>query len=251
MKLKKGSKAARDFMAKLRASRGNKKKLSGTKKPKLFKPTKLQTKKAAKRLVKESLKPKKVHTDVKSHNYRISISGAGDYAKFEISTIKALAKLLKKPLKTTQKAVYDNKNLLDLISFNFDQGTTPSRTAKILKDHLIPKKQIKPLDAFVNLLTKKGKGQSSTGSKPNFPMKLPATVTIGALKSDTLQQIHILNTKINNCEALINHTQKMIFGKDAILKNPADRKIGKKTIATSRKYIALYKKQIRELKKHI
>ena len=251
MKLKKGSKAARDFMAKLRASRGKKKKVSGTKKPKLFKPTKLQTKKAVQRLVKESLKPKKVHTDVKSHNYRISISGAGDYAKFEISTIKALAKLLKKPLKTTQKAVYDNKNLLDLISFNFDQGTTPGRTAKILKDHLIPKKQIKPLDAFVNLLTKKGKGQSSTGSKANFPMKLPATVTIGALKNDTLQQIHILNNKINNCEALINHTQKMIFGKDAILKNPADRKIGKKTIATSRKYIALYKKQIRELKKHI
>jgi len=76
-------------------------------------------------------------------------------------------------------------------------------------------------------------------------------ITIGNLKTDTLEQINVLNRKIENCEAFINHTQKMIFGKDAILKNPADRKIGKKNIAGSRKYISLYKKQIRELKKHI
>lgn len=233
MKLKKGSKAARDFMAKLRASRGIKKKLSGTKK---------------KAVKKSTAKAKKVHTDVKSHNYRISISGAGDYAKFEISTIKALAKLLKKPLKTTQKAVYDNKNLLDLISFNFDQGTTAIKTAKILKDHLIPKKQIKPLDAFVNLLTKKGKGQSSTGSKANFPMKLPATVTIGALKSDTLNQIAALNRRIDATESFIK------FNQDRLKENfhsTQDKTHFKRSIKLAKKYQTSYKKQIRELKKSI
>ena len=50
------------------------KKISGTKypKPKLFKPTKKQTKKAAQRLVKES------HKDTNSHNVKLSIySGTG------------------------------------------------------------------------------------------------------------------------------------------------------------------------------
>lgn len=233
MKLKKGSKAARDFMAKLRASRGIKKKLSGTKK---------------KAVKKSTAKAKKVHTDVKSHNYRISISGAGDYAKFEISTIKALAKLLKKPLKTTQKAVYDTKNFLDIISNSFDEGKTPLQTAKILKDHLIPKKQIKPLDAFVNLLTKKGKGQSSTGSKANFPMKLPATVTIGALKSDTLNQIAALNRRIDATESFIK------FNQDRLKENfhsTQDKTHFKRSIKLAKKYQTSYKKQIRELKKSI
>jgi hypothetical protein len=235
MKLKKGSKAARDFMAKLRASRGIKKKLSGNKK---------------KAVKKSTAKAKKVHTDVKSHNYKISISGAGDYAKFEISTIKALAKLLKKPLKTTQKAVYDNKNLLDLISFNFDQGTTPSRTAKILKDHLIPKKQIKPLDAFVNLLTKKGKGQNSTGSKANFPMKLPATVTIGALNKDNLQnlkeRLDFNDTLIKFIADLEDQQKKGKYTltfeqKNAISKH---KRIAKKQLINNLKQIQLIKKSI-------
>jgi hypothetical protein len=227
MKLKKGSKAARDFMAKLRASRGKKKKLSGTKK---------------KTVKKSTAKAKKIHTDVKSHNYRISISGAGDYAKFEISTIKALAKLLKKPLKTIQKAVYDTKSLLDIISNSFDQGKTPLQTAKILKDELVPKKQIKPLDAFVNLLTKKGKGQSSTGSKANFPfpIKLPATVTIGgitekslideikitrrnilALENDVKEGKQLLKTKIyrnkNNSYMKANKLDQIKYYKNCIL----------------------------------
>jgi hypothetical protein len=69
MKLKKGSKAARDFMAKLRASRGKKTapkktKIAGTKK-KIVKPA----------------KAKKIHTDVKNHNYKISISGAENAIK--------------------------------------------------------------------------------------------------------------------------------------------------------------------------
>jgi hypothetical protein len=195
MKFKKGSKEAKLFMAKLRASRG-KKKLSGTKK---------------KTVKKSKAKTKKIHTDVKSHNYRISISGAGDYAKFEISTIKALAKLLKKPLKTIQKAVYDTKSFLDIISNSFDQGKTPLQTAKILKEELVPKKQIKPLDAFVNLLTKKGKGQSSTGSKANFPMKLPATVTIGGITEENLiDEIKTIRYNIERLNKSLQEANKLL-----------------------------------------
>lgn len=68
MKFKKGTKEAKAFMEKLRASKGkSKKKLSGVKKntsvlsgtykkPKLFKPTKKETTKAVNRLVAENLK---------------------------------------------------------------------------------------------------------------------------------------------------------------------------------------------------
>ena len=114
MKLKKGSKEAAAFMAKLRASRGKKKpakKLSGVK-AKPAKPvyvtilgqrvkvgTKLHSKLVAqkkhfddllkselsgtkKKTVKRS-KAKKVHTDVKSHNYKISISGVNMYSELD------------------------------------------------------------------------------------------------------------------------------------------------------------------------
>ena len=53
MKLKKGSLEAKRFMAKIRAKKGKPKKVSGVKKPSV----------------------KKTHTDIKSHNYKISISG--------------------------------------------------------------------------------------------------------------------------------------------------------------------------------
>lgn len=53
MKLKKGSLKAKRFMAKIRAKKGKPKKVSGVKKPSV----------------------KKTHTDIKSHNYKISISG--------------------------------------------------------------------------------------------------------------------------------------------------------------------------------
>ena len=53
MKLKKGSLEAKRFMAKIRAKKGKSKKVSGVKKPSV----------------------KKTHTDIKSHNYKISISG--------------------------------------------------------------------------------------------------------------------------------------------------------------------------------
>ena len=57
MKLKKGSLEAKQFMAKIRAKKGKPKKVSGIKKT-LRKKT-----------------PTKKHTDINSHNYKISISG--------------------------------------------------------------------------------------------------------------------------------------------------------------------------------
>jgi hypothetical protein len=143
-------------------------KVSGTKKP-------LTKKKVAKKS-----SAKSYHKDTKSHNVRISvvsgIGAAGDYAKFEIATIKALAKILKKSVKNTQILVNNDQTILNIISNSFDQKLTPIQTAKIIKAELMPAPKKDPLNAFVKLLSKPG-GKS----KSNFPMKLPATVTIGSV----------------------------------------------------------------------
>jgi hypothetical protein len=217
MKLIKGSEAAKSFMKKLRASKGKpKKKLSGSK-----------------------------HTDIKSHNYKITIGAAGDYAKFEISTIKALAKSLKKPIKVVQKAVYDDKHLLDLISNSFDTGKTPAQAAKLLKAHLVPKKEIKPLDAFVNLLTKKGKGQSSgSGSKANFPMKLPAMVTIGGIsETDLIDEIQQTRKKILHFEKILKNSIKLLKTREYTNKKNSYMRANKKD------QIKFYKKVLLQEKK--
>jgi hypothetical protein len=71
MKLKKGSKEARDFMAKIRGKKkGTKKAVKKHTPKKVIK--KVATKKAVKRIAGEK------HTDIKSHNYKISISGVGN-----------------------------------------------------------------------------------------------------------------------------------------------------------------------------
>jgi len=70
MKLKKGSKAAKDFMAKIRVKKGKSKpkakKIGAYKKPTLFKPTKKQTAAAVKRLVKQAATKKDVNISVVS-----------------------------------------------------------------------------------------------------------------------------------------------------------------------------------------
>jgi transposase-like protein len=71
MKLKKGSLEAKKFMEKIRAKKGKPKKISGVKKPSV----------------------KKTHTDIKSHNYKISISGIEK--KLSSSAIKELKKIAK------------------------------------------------------------------------------------------------------------------------------------------------------------
>lgn len=144
MKFKKGSAAAKAFMAKLRAAKG-------------------KTKKA---------KSKK-------------IGAAGDYAKFEISTIKSLSKLLKKSLSYTQQFVNNDQNILKIISNSFDRKLTPLQTAKIIKQELTPTKKVDKLKAFVDILNKGSKGKTNGR---NFPMKLPATVTIGSLRKKALKK---------------------------------------------------------------
>jgi hypothetical protein len=74
MKLKKGSKEARDFMAKIRAKKkGTKKPIKKSALKKAVK--KVATKKAVKRIAGEK------HTDNKSHNYKINISGLDFFEK--------------------------------------------------------------------------------------------------------------------------------------------------------------------------
>jgi hypothetical protein len=72
MKLKKGSLEAKRFMAKIRAKKGKAKKVSGVKKPSV----------------------KKTHTDIKSHNYKILISGI-DRKKLSSDAISGLRSLAK------------------------------------------------------------------------------------------------------------------------------------------------------------
>jgi len=89
MKLKKGSKAAKDFMAKIRAKKGKSKpkakKVGAYKKPTLFKPTKKQTAAAVKRLVKQAAVKKDIPAVVSGiknlliFEYNRQISYGGKY----------------------------------------------------------------------------------------------------------------------------------------------------------------------------
>ena len=111
------------------------------------------------------------------------IGASGDYAKFEIAVIKQLAKLLKQPYKKTQELVNTDDDLLQMISKAFDEKKTVKATAQALKEKLVKVTAKNPLSAFVELLSKlpKKKADEKPG-RANFPMKLPATVTIGANK---------------------------------------------------------------------
>lgn len=87
MKLKKGSKEARDFMAKIRGKKKGTKKVVKKRAPKKV-VKKVVTKKAVKKIAGEK------HTDIKSHNYKINISGLDffeqnrlEYNKYDHLTI--------------------------------------------------------------------------------------------------------------------------------------------------------------------
>jgi hypothetical protein len=128
MKFKKGSKEAKAFMAKLRASRGKKKpaKKAVTKKAA---PKKTKVSGTKKKAVKR-VKPKKVHTDVKSHNVKVSVM-SGITEENLISEIKTTrnniehlnrnlqqaSKLLKTRLYTNKKNSYMRANLKDKIKY--------------------------------------------------------------------------------------------------------------------------------------
>ena len=107
------------------------------------------------------------------------LGAVGDYAKFEIAVIKKLATLLKQPYKKTQETVNTSETLLNIISVNFDKKISVSETAKQLKAKLIEVNKKSPIASFIELLSKLPKKE--TQGKVQFPIKLPATVTIGNL----------------------------------------------------------------------
>lgn len=112
------------------------------------------------------------------------IGASGDYAKYELACIKALAKLLKQPYKKTLETVNLDNSLLKIISVNFDKKISIKETAKELKNALIKVAKKSPLESFVEILKKLPKKETET-IKPKFPMKLPATVTIGKVKKQS------------------------------------------------------------------
>jgi len=120
------------------------------------------------------------------------LGAAGDYAKYELACIKALAKLLKQTYKKTLQTVNLDDSLLKIISVNFDKKVTVKETAKELKAALIKVAKKNPLESFIEILSKLPKKQTET-IKPKFPIKLPATVTIGANKKH-LEYLHGLHT---------------------------------------------------------
>lgn len=149
---------------------------------------------------------------------RSKIGAAGDYAKFEIATIKSLAKVLKKSLNFTQQLVNNNENLLNIISDSFDKKLTPLQTAKVIKKELTPEPKTDKLKAFVDILNKSAKGKT-TGSK-NFPMKLPATVTIGKVKKKTPAKSYHKDSKSHNVKiSVVSGTTKSSFNMLKIWEN--------------------------------
>jgi len=128
------------------------------------------------KLVKGSLQAKRYMASIRAKKNR-SIGAVGDYAKFEIAVIKKLATLLKQPYKKTQETVNTSETLLNIISVNFDKKVSVNETAKQLKLKLIEVNKKSPIQSFIELLSKLPKKE--TQSKVQFPIKLPATVTIG------------------------------------------------------------------------
>lgn len=203
------------------------------------------------------------------------IGASGDYAKYELACIKALAKLLKQPYKKTLETVNLDNSLLKIISVNFDKKISIKETAKELKNALIKVAKKSPLESFVEILKKLPKKQTET-IKPKFPMKLPATVTIGKVKkasrrmSGTHTDNKSHNVKINVLSG-VQKTNKMLsddiiklFQKIHILETelnyysqqikivPSFLKSGiRKEIKRVKDLIKIYKNQIQQIKKQI
>ena len=128
------------------------------------------------KLVKGSVAAKRYMASIRAKKNR-TLGAVGDYAKFEIAVIKKLATLLKQQYKKTQETVNTSETLLNIISVNFDKKVSVSETAKQLKLKLIEVNKKSPIQSFIELLSKLPKKE--TQSKVQFPIKLPATITIG------------------------------------------------------------------------
>ena len=222
MKLVKGSAEAKRFMAKIRAKKkpvkkATVKKLSGVKKNR-------------------------------------SLGASGDYAKFEIAVIKNLSKLLKKPYKKVLEIVNTDESLLNIISKNFDKKISVSVTAKELKAKLITVAKKSPLQSFVEILNKLPK-KDQVSRSVKFPIKLPATVSIGSNKNKPKLDINKTNIDyINYClERIKVYNNWIEFHKEnlRIPNDPYIKKQAKFEIKEYRNMIQEMKQAITKTKKHI
>ena len=191
------------------------------------------------------------------------LGAAGDYAKYELSCIKELAKLLKQTYKKTLQTVNLDDSLLKIISVNFDKKVTVKETAKELKAALINVAKKNPLDSFIEILSKLPKKQTET-IKPKFPMKLPATVTIGKVKKPS-RRINGLHTdkkshntkitvisgikKIKQIYAIPNGLNlKQTINEIAIFDQSIKWKTALLNVSTDTQYKKVLKKEIKDTK---
>ena len=186
------------------------------------------------------------------------LGAAGDYAKYELACIKALAKLLKQTYKKTLQTVNLDNSLLKIISVNFDKKVTVKETAKELKAALIKVAKKNPLESFIEILSKLPKKQTET-IKPKFPIKLPATVTIGANKKH-LEYLHGLhtdkkshNTRITVISGInIHYTEKLTkLAKELNKWNDILKNLNKEKQILSKSMKPVQNMYIKDVKNHI
>jgi hypothetical protein len=206
------------------------------------------------------------------------LGAAGDYAKYELACIKELSKLLKQTYKKTLQTVNLDNSLLKIISVNFDKKVTVKETAKELKAALIKVAKKNPLDSFIEILSKLPKKQTET-IKPKFPMKLPATVTIGKVKKrsrritgshtdnkshnvkinvlsgikdnkDIIEEINLLNALILNFKNSIKEDLKNLKKPPYSLKNNSYMRYDlRQGIAARKKMLKIQIETLKHLKK--
>jgi len=137
-KLKKGSKEAKDFMAKIRAKKRKapkKRKVSGAKESK-----ELRKELAKKRIrlphgyetAKRSRKVSGVHNDTKSHNYRINISGIVGKISNHTETLKSISDL-KTKINNAEKFILDNEYKLKKVGVNSMNRPTKAVLRRMIK----------------------------------------------------------------------------------------------------------------------
>lgn len=161
-----------------------------------------------KKLIKGSKAAKDFMAKIRAKRTTAKIGASGDYAKYEIAVIKKLASLLKKPYKQVIETVNLDQSLLNIISKNFDKKVSVLNCAKELKIKLIAVAKKNPIEAFVEILSKLPKNETKE-IKPKFPMKLPATVTIGAnKKTSSHKDVKSHNVKISVMSG-VNDLQKL------------------------------------------
>ena len=186
------------------------------------------------------------------------LGAAGDYAKYELACIKALSKLLKQTYKKTLQTVNLDNSLLKIISVNFDKKVTVKETAKELKAALIKVAKKNPLESFIEILSKLPKKQTET-IKPKFPIKLPATVTIGANKKH-LEYLHGLhtdkkshNTRITVISGInIHYTEKLTkLAKELNKWNDILKNLNKEKQILSKSMKPVQNMYIKDVKNHI